>query len=424
MTTTTTTTVPGLRVLTLVLAFTTALGSGLVSATATAIAPVSAASNATATNTISCPQACSCSVVARKNVTICQERGLSSIPLGIAKRTHFLDVSGNRIATVRDREFWSLDLLSLETITLSSSGVAEVRKYAFAGLKWLKELDLSNNSIVGLDPLVFADNKLLEMVNLSGNPISTLVSFQFTALPMLKQLDLRNCALRVVQPEAFSNLLFLESLNLRNNSLATLPKDLFTWLRYLDELDLHENPWRCDCDVQSLLILLSIRRLYTRDLSCTYEADNKTNLWQHMQNVDLDCIPGIESSVKENLFSLSERLRQTPAASTSASTSDVTNTGKALFSSQRVETSLLPIALAAVAATVCFLSLVSCYAKCRSRRPNSSSYSQRHGGCSFFNFQSWRSKNVDDDDDDDDFEKTCYSNFDEDCSDISLTVEL
>lgn len=324
-----------------------------------------------------------------------------------------------------------LELFSLETLMLGSSGISEVQKSAFVGLKWLQELDLSNNSIVALDPMTFVDNKLLEMVNLSGNPIRTLVSFQFTPLPVLKQLDLHNCALNDVQPEAFSNLLFLETLNLRNNSLSTLPKDLFTWLRYLKDLDLHANPWTCDCDVQSLLILLTIRRLYTSDLSCTYEADNKTNLWQHMQNVNLDCIPGIESSVKENLLSLSERLHQKPSPSPSPTTStsvfDV-HTGKKLFSSRSVETSFLPIALMAVAATLSFLCLVSCYAKCRGTRKNSSNYSERHG-CCFFIFAPWQSNNCccgggGDEDDDDEEAAACYSNFDEDCSDISLTVEL
>lgn len=353
-------------------------------------------------------------------MTICQQRGLNSIPRGIPKRTNFLDVAGNRIETLGEKEFWSRGLFGLETILMDSCGVREVRKTAFVGLKWLKELDLSSNEIATLDRYVFADNKLLEMVNLSGNPIRTLVSFQFTALPMLKQLDLSSCQLSVVEPEAFSNLLFLERLSLRNNSLATLPTDVFTWLRYLDDLDLHANPWRCDCDVQSLFVLLTIRRLYTRDLSCTYEADNKTNLWEHMESVDLDCALSIDSSVKQNLMSLPERLYKMQRF-------DKMDTGKKIFSSQSVESSFLPIALISVAATVSFLGLVSCYAKCR-RNSNSNSGSDSScttwSWCCCFLSPCCRKHHDFDDDDDYDFEKTCYSNFDEDCSDISLTVEL
>lgn len=338
-----------------------------------------------------CPQACACSVVMGKNLTVCQERGLTSIPASISDRTNFLDLSGNSIEIVEDNQFFEMRLYSLESIALDSSGVKVVKKNAFVGLKWLKELDLSNNSIVAIDPFIFSDNKVLEMVNFSGNPIQKLDSFQFTALPNLKSLDFRNCALRTVEDEAFSNLLFLETLNLKNNQLTTLPKGVFTWLRNLKTLDLHDNPWRCDCDVQNLAILLLIRRLYTHDLTCTYEFDNKSNLWQNMETVNVDCIPTIENSVKENLMSVSKRLYETQRF-------DVMDTSRK-FSSQYLGSSFLPVAIITIVLTVSFLCLVSCYRKCR--RSDS-----QHKTDSF------------------DFERACYDNFDDDCSDISLTIEL
>lgn len=338
-----------------------------------------------------CPEACTCSAVMGKNLTVCQERGLKSIPPLISNRTNFLDLSGNSIEIVEDNQFSKLSLFNLESIVLDSSDVKVVHKNAFIGLKWLKELDLSNNSITVIDRFVFSDNKMLEMVNFSGNPIQKLNSFQFTALPNLKSLDFRNCALQTVEDEAFSNLLFLETLSLKNNQLSTLPAGVFTWLRSLKILDLHDNPWRCDCNVQNLAILLLIRRLYTHDLTCTYASDNKTNLWQNMQSVNADCIPIIENSVKENLISVSKRLYETQRF-------NVMDTRRKL-SSQNLGSSFLPVAIISIVLTISFLCVVSCYRKCR--KPKS-----RNKGEAY------------------DFEQTCYSNFEDDCSDISLTVEL
>lgn len=342
---------------------------------------------------LECPKVCRCSVVMEKNVTVCQERGLTEIPNTISNGTNFLDLSANSIGILENYAFRNRGLVKVESLALDSTGIRTIERNAFGGLKWLKELDLSNNSIVSIDSFVFAENKILEMVNFSGNPILKLSSFQLTALPYLKSLDFRNCALKEVENEAFSNLLSVETLNLKNNQLATLPRGIFTWLVHLKSLDLRENPWRCDCNVQNVVVQLVMRKLYSANLSCTYESDNETSLWHRIDRVDEDCIPTIEESVKENLMSSAKRLNEPNQFHVMDTSTKLTT--------QYVEFSFVLVAVIIILISLSLFCLIICYRKCCRRN----TYKRRTYG----------------------FEDGSYNNYDyddDDYSDISVSIEL
>lgn len=260
----------------------------------------------TQVNSLDCPNRCICSVANGLNLTVCQESGFQSIPANISSYTNFLDLSANNLHRLRNYTFSELKLFDLQSIVLRRAGINELAKYAFADLRWLKELDLSENHIVALDPFVFADNKILVMVNFSGNPLLTLTAFQFAPLPRLKSLDLHNCALRSIEREAFSNLFFLETLDLSNNSLSTLPSNIFTWLPNLKNLELDMNEWKCDCDIQMLTVSLQYRGLYENQ-SCSYNPELLV-LWHRMDNISEECVPMIENHMKEMLLSEVPRL--------------------------------------------------------------------------------------------------------------------
>ncbi|XKL69081.1 hypothetical protein PGB90_006850 [Kerria lacca] len=256
-----------------------------------------------------CPDNCKCSTAAHKNLTVCQEGDLRSIPRTLNPYTNHLDISGNVIENLENRTFVEAGLINLQAIVLKSSTIRRIEQGTFVGLKWLIELDLSNNFIENIHPLLFSDNKLLEMVNFSGNPITRLVPYQFTTLQNLRTLDFRNCALENVEEEAFSNLVSLQTLCLKNNKLTTLPKNIFTWLKQMHNLDLDENPWQCDCNVQVIAILLLIRGLYNSNgtLTCTYATKPTIIRWQDMDHIHNDCEHHVQAHVKETIMSGSPR---------------------------------------------------------------------------------------------------------------------
>lgn len=326
-------------------------------------------------DSLNCPNSCRCVQVDRRNLTVCQESGFKSVPPTIDRYTNALDLSANKLGRLENYTFSAMQLMNLESIVLRRANITELGKYTFSHLKWLKELDLSENAIASIDPFIFADNKILEMVNFSGNPLVTLDMFQFTMLPRLKSLDFRNCALQTVKPEAFSNLASLETLNLKGNQLATLPPGIFTWLVNLKSLDLNQNRWQCDCDIQMLTISLQYRGLYT-NLTCIY-GTNASVLWHKMDNVSEDCVPVMEQHTKEMLISGVPQLRPLIQFK-------YMNTSRR-FSSHILEPhhrSWLMIGLGSVVSLVCLVCVIRiCSRKCRRSKLSYSEYEEQELSC-------------------------------------------
>lgn len=317
---------------------------------------------------LECPDRCTCSETNGFNLTVCQEKGFQSIPDNISPHTNFLDLSANNLGRLQNYTFSTMKLIDLQSIVLRQAGIIELGKYTFANLRWLKELDLSENHIVTLDPFLFADNKILEMVNFSSNPLLTLTSFQFAPLPRLKSLDLHSCALTTIEREAFSNLFFVETLDLSNNSLASVPSDTFTWLPNLKNIGLSQNRWRCDCNIQMLTVSLQYRGLYTNQ-TCVYEElpNAVPVLWHTMDNITSACVPQILEHMREMVLSDVPRLRA-PVAFHFMNTS-------ARFSSHLISPAPSPhpwivAIVSAIAVTVCLCCVIRIWAKRRRRSQN------------------------------------------------------
>ncbi|XP_033326524.2 uncharacterized protein LOC117220557 [Megalopta genalis] len=112
------------------------------------------------------------------------------------------------------------------------------------GFERIRSLNLSCNSLVGLDDLaaVRAVNMTgLARLDLSDNAITGLGAGGFRTLSGLVRLSLRRNAIALVHPDAFQGLDQLEFFDLSDNRLAKLPDNALTPLYSLQKLDLSGN---------------------------------------------------------------------------------------------------------------------------------------------------------------------------------------
>ena len=110
------------------------------------------------------------------------------------------------------------------------------------GLHNLIRLDLSNNGILVIRPLVFQDLVRLEQIHFDGNNLLERIQTNaFTGLKSLKTLSLTDMRLSTIHPKTFEGLDALVFLNLSTNLISTLMEDAFLGLDSLQVLDLRHN---------------------------------------------------------------------------------------------------------------------------------------------------------------------------------------
>jgi hypothetical protein len=186
-------------------------------------------------------------------------------------------------------------VISLVQLNASRNYISDIDKEAFLGHSNLQTVDLSNNSLMLIEPKTFIHNPSLEILSLSSNQYLRLPEEgPFLYSQSLRVLKLADCNLHYFPPETFQKLPNLQELyishnkfevlnsvqsvgsltylDLDHNYLTDLQPDIFTALRVLRRLilsnnklrtlnitvmpqlvkvsssiDLTGNPWLCDC---------------------------------------------------------------------------------------------------------------------------------------------------------------------------------
>lgn len=125
---------------------------------------------------------------------------------------------------------------------------------------YVRSLFITGNPLTDLPAGAFPAQRLpdLASLNLSGNHLRT-VEAGSLALPALRQLDLSNNSLVSLRNVSFQGLGQLQSLNLSDNFLGVLWNSTLAQFRSLPALRhivLHHNTWVCDCAIEDLVVWL------------------------------------------------------------------------------------------------------------------------------------------------------------------------
>uniref|UniRef100_A0A6J0TTC9 Trophoblast glycoprotein isoform X1 n=1 Tax=Pogona vitticeps TaxID=103695 RepID=A0A6J0TTC9_9SAUR len=282
---------------------------------------------------VGCPALCECS---KGNRTVeCINKNLTKVPPDLPHYVQSLFLMGNRISNLSSRSFLSQPLLELSNLNLSGNRLELVEAEAFARLPNLKQLDLSDSSLLWVSPMAFGNtsspleelklsNSLynysfvtilaellqrgtlqnLKRLDLSNNNLVYLPPGVFSRLPNLQQLDLHNNSLVSLHNVSFGGLHQLQHFDLGNNALKRLRNNTllqFRSLPWLTSLVLSHNTWVCDCGIEDLANWLkesdqveakdalmcsdpeekrnsSLVALDISDLNCPETADDQTQL--------------------------------------------------------------------------------------------------------------------------------------------------
>ncbi|TRY93675.1 hypothetical protein DNTS_001124 [Danionella cerebrum] len=222
---------------------------------------------------------------------------------------------------VLNNESFPVPLEHLTHLYLSGCQVEELGYMAFKNLPQLHLLDLSDNNILQLNSEPWRKDNKIEILNLSNalynhsyivslsntlkhnlpkvlhlnlsnNDLVFLPEGIIAGLPLLTILDLRNNSLVSFRNITFGNTA-LEKLDLRDNAFKNLPNATLLELSSIPDLhvSLSGNPWRCDCDIEDMLIWLE-RHTFIDDrlnLSCAEPKNRRNTPLVHLEHSYLPC---------------------------------------------------------------------------------------------------------------------------------------
>ncbi|XP_070971322.1 leucine-rich repeat transmembrane protein FLRT2-like [Oncorhynchus clarkii lewisi] len=206
----------------------------------------------------SCPEECRCD----RTFVYCNERSLTSVPLGIGEGYKTLYLHNNQInnagfpselhnvASVETVYLYGNQLdefpinlpKNVRVLHLQENNIQTISRAALAQLLWLEELHLDDNSIstVGVEEGAFREAVSLKMLFLTKNHLSSVP----IGLPEdLKELRLDENRIAVITEEALRNVTRLERLLLDGNLLTDegVAPGTFQDLVTLRELSLARN---------------------------------------------------------------------------------------------------------------------------------------------------------------------------------------
>ena len=162
----------------------------------------------------------------------------------------------------------------LQFLNLSSNLLRHLDENIFVNCTNLRKLDISDNKILILQPLLFAKQKKLIFLNLEKNCIQMLSHHIFKSLVNLQFLNLSRNHLQFVTNKWFSahRIYSLETLNLNYNTIQTILKNKFQNFPFLKRLIYKNN------DILKVEKFSKMNSLISLDFSFNSIADlrNKT----------------------------------------------------------------------------------------------------------------------------------------------------
>lgn len=231
-----------------------------------------------------------------------------------------IDFTGTNLKTIPDKFFNENEYL--ETILLVGCEIQDITTETFNNLFNLETLDLKNNKILKIGQTDFRNLYKLKTLNLSSNNITDLYidnSFPFKQLNLLEHLDLSNNSIKEIPPMLHENLKKIKSINLSFNNITTLdmlrivsiglvsdkldinlknnkidnlilPKDFYRPTNLA--LNLQNNRLKCDCKLLQIFNLIDNKFIYINGLDdtvCTFPETNTDQKITDLSKSELTC---------------------------------------------------------------------------------------------------------------------------------------
>lgn len=200
-----------------------------------------------------CPALCECSEPAK--TVKCVNRNLTAVPPDLPPYVRSLFITGNPLTDLPASAFPAQRLPDLASLNLSGNHLRTVEAGSLA-LPALRQLDLSNNSLVGLRNVSFQGLGQLQILNLSDNSLGVLVNStlaQFRSLPALRHIVLGHntwvcdCAI----------------------------EDLVAWLKESDQV---EGKEALTCASPDKMLGKALLKINGSDLNCSVPTDLPSQL--------------------------------------------------------------------------------------------------------------------------------------------------
>ncbi|XP_053114461.1 leucine-rich repeat-containing protein 17 [Hemicordylus capensis] len=100
----------------------------------------------------------------------------------------------------------------------------------------------------------------LKHMLLARNRIRKLKNNMFSKYIKLKSLDLQQNEISKIEDQAFFGLNKLTTLLLQHNQVKMLSEEVFIYMPLLSYLRLYDNPWHCNCQMETLITMLQLPR--------------------------------------------------------------------------------------------------------------------------------------------------------------------
>ncbi|GBP87873.1 Leucine-rich repeat, immunoglobulin-like domain and transmembrane domain-containing protein 2 [Eumeta japonica] len=243
--------------------------------------------------TTECQRPCDCRWQSGNKAAVCSNSSLKSIPANLSNDIQILDLSNNNLRQLHQEGFKKVGLSNLKKLFLKECNIETVHKAAFTTLTIMIELDLSRNKIRSLHPETFKGTEKLRLINLNNNLIEKLEDGLFRNLKYLQKVEASNNRIVRIATRAFTNLPQLKILRFNGNKLSHMKPEVLMSLSNLSGLDLHNNPWRCDCNLQTFRNWVISNNLYTPPTACAEPEALQGKLWNELDSTNFACRPTI-----------------------------------------------------------------------------------------------------------------------------------
>uniref|UniRef100_A0AAX7UH19 Slit homolog 1a (Drosophila) n=1 Tax=Astatotilapia calliptera TaxID=8154 RepID=A0AAX7UH19_ASTCA len=242
-------------------------------------------------NASGCPALCTCS-----GTTVdCHGLGLKTMPRNIPRNTERLELNGNNLTRITKSDFAGLKYLRV--LQLVENQITVIERGAFDDMKELERLRLNRNQLQQLPELLFQKNPGLSRLDLSENYIQSIPRKAFRGATDIKNLQLDKNHISCIEDGAFRALRGLEVLwYFRQKRKTSSINQLFFFFPLSFNSRLHSNNLNCDCHLAWLAQWLRQRPTIGLFTQCTAPPELRGLNVAEVQKHEFSCSGHQESS--------------------------------------------------------------------------------------------------------------------------------